>query len=114
MLANSSVDFDTQASSPLFNSTVTRLWTVVSPGMIGGRVMAEWASWQSYTSRVNNIKGTGSGPRFNESYYLQPGTTVFDDGASDVLTGSAGRDWFLVNLFQDAVTDQEPDDVLTE
>ena len=21
--------------------------------------------------------------------------TVFDDGASDVLTGSAGRDWFL-------------------
>ncbi|MBI4327398.1 MAG: hypothetical protein HY674_19360 [Chloroflexi bacterium] len=54
-----------------------------------------------------NIEGTGSSPCSYDSYYLQPGTAVFDDGVSDVLTGSAGQDWFLVNLLQDVVTDKK-------
>ena len=41
----------------------------------------------------------------NGPYFLQtsgPGITVFDDGSADVLTGSAGQDWFFANLAKDS------------
>jgi hypothetical protein len=37
-----------------------------------------------------------------------PSATAFDDAAEDVLTGSAGLDWFLANLdtgVRDRITD---------
>jgi Ca2+-binding RTX toxin-like protein len=36
-------------------------------------------------------------------------TTVFDDGAEDVLTGSAGSDWFFANLSGAGVKDKVTD-----
>ena len=40
------------------------------------------------------------------------GATVFDDGAADMLTGSAGLDWFFIGS-QDKVTDRHPSEVIT-
>jgi hypothetical protein len=66
-------------------------------------VLAEWTSQDDYATRIANLLGTGSGSNFNnrlnEKYFLQPGVTVFDDGAQDQLTGSAGQDWFFANIF---------------
>jgi hypothetical protein len=36
-------------------------------------------------------------------------TTVFDDGAADVLTGSSGQDWFFANLSGGGVLDRLTD-----
>jgi hypothetical protein len=36
--------------------------------------------------------GAGFTNRLNSIYFLQPDMTVFDDGAQDLLTGSAGQD----------------------
>ncbi|MBI3409088.1 MAG: hypothetical protein HY040_12130 [Planctomycetes bacterium] len=74
-------------------------------------VMAEWTSNHDYSTRVANIRGTTVGPRFNSDFYFQvdgPSATVFDDLARDVLTGSAGLDWFFANLdsgVRDRITD---------
>ena len=38
--------------------------------------------------------------------------TVLDDGVEDVLTGDAGRDWFLLN--EDGDDGSEPDRVTDE
>ena len=38
------------------------------------------------------------------------GVTMLDDAVADVLTGSAGRDWFLFNPISDQVTDQKSDE----
>jgi hypothetical protein len=79
-------------------------------------IMAEWTNVEREPSlRVANLRGEGSGPRLNEDYFLQNGVTVFDDAARDVLTGSAGLDWFLSGDSEDKVTDlsdQEFADVL--
>jgi RTX calcium-binding nonapeptide repeat (4 copies) len=64
-------------------------------------VQAEWISGRSYLTRVANLRGHGSGPRLNQNYFLVgsgPGQTVFDDAAVDWVTGTAGRDWFFINL----------------
>ncbi|WP_406696632.1 YDG domain-containing protein [Singulisphaera sp. Ch08] len=64
-------------------------------------ILSEWNSSRSYATRVANLKGPGTGPRNNGSTFLiAEGTsaTVFDDGAVDVLTGSAGLDWFLFDV----------------
>lgn len=60
-------------------------------------IQAEWTSARDYTTRVANLHGTGSGLHLNGAYFLQADATVADDGARDVLTGSAGRDWFFAN-----------------
>jgi hypothetical protein len=44
----------------------------------------------------NLIDGSGSDERLNSSYFLQKGVTVFDDSRQDQLTGSAGKNWFLL------------------
>ena len=59
------------------------------------RIMEEWTGSALYQQRIeilNNI--------------LVPGYTVFDDPADeDVVTGSAGNDWFLFDLLNDRATD---------
>src|SRR4029078_5512315 len=78
-------------------------------------IFAEWTSSRSYSVRVNNIRGAGSGPRNNGTTFLKlsasNGTpqTVFDDAAVDTLTGSSGPDWFVGNLstgVKDVITDK--------
>ena len=72
-------------------------------------ILAEWNSSRIYATRVSNIRGTGTGTRLNGSVFLND-TTVFDDSAVDVLTGSAGQDWFFFNPSQDQVTDKKSDE----
>src|SRR4051794_23153027 len=74
--------------------------------------MVEWTSARSYADRVRNLRGDATGTTFGSradgSYYLAVdgtygrATTVFDDGVIDILTGSAGQDWFLFNADGDA------------
>jgi Ca2+-binding RTX toxin-like protein len=76
------------------------------------RIMQEWTSGNAFSARVANLSGTNSGGA-NREYYLKPTSqdaTVFDDEASDVLTGAAGRDWFLFDDEQDRATDLTDDD----
>jgi Ca2+-binding RTX toxin-like protein len=83
-------------------------------------ILAEWSTSRSYTPRVANIKGTGTGPRANGNYFLKAAgsdATVFDDGAADVLTGSSGRDWFFANRsggVLDVLTDRANNQLLEE
>jgi Ca2+-binding RTX toxin-like protein len=77
-------------------------------------VMKEWTrtdldglgAMQSYNTRMGDLRGGGG---LNGSYLLSPAggnATVFDDLASDTLTGGAGLDWFFANKKQDTITDQ--------
>ncbi|HEY1378032.1 MAG TPA: PKD domain-containing protein, partial [Gemmataceae bacterium] len=90
-------------------------------------VLAEWSSARPYAARLANIRGTGSGSgfanRLNGNFFLQvtsaaATTTVFDDGAADVLTGASGQDWFLANVsgggVRDRVTDLSAAEFLTD
>jgi Ca2+-binding RTX toxin-like protein len=77
-------------------------------------LLAEWASGRSYAERVANLRGKGTGPRLNGNYFLLatgPGATLFDDGSADVLTGSAGIDWFFIGV-AGTVTDQHNDELI--
>jgi hypothetical protein len=72
-------------------------------------IMNEWTSDRSYTTRIENLKGTGTGDRLNGDYFLiaqnsgelDPNATVFDDDARDKMTGGAGFDWFFANYCHD-------------
>jgi Ca2+-binding RTX toxin-like protein len=66
-------------------------------------ILADWNSDSDYATRVANLQ---------DSYLKTEGSeaSVFDDGQQDVLTGSAGQDWFLFNRdgdggVQDKATD---------
>ena len=63
-------------------------------------VLSEWTSSRSYTSRIANLKGTGSGTRLNGTTFLNA-STVLNDNAIDTLMGSTGQDWFLGTIGQD-------------
>ena len=61
-------------------------------------IQAEWLSGKDYFERLGNI--TGDSPRLdrlNSNYYLSFGLTVWDDGQEDKLTGSRGKDRFLLS-----------------
>jgi VCBS repeat-containing protein len=71
-------------------------------------VRAEWTSSRSYSQRVANLSnqsiagtdGSQFSQRSNGDYYLMVtgiDASVLDDDAADILTGSAGQDWFLFN-----------------
>ncbi len=66
-------------------------------------IMAEWTSARSYSQRVANIRGAGSGTRANGTNYFRydavdvTQVTVFDDNVKDILWGDSGNDWFLSN-----------------
>ncbi|MFN0051401.1 MAG: beta strand repeat-containing protein, partial [Planctomycetales bacterium] len=72
-------------------------------------LMAEWTSNRSYLLRIANLNGTGTGTpfanRLNGNSLLQAGTTVVVDSDADLLTGSAGLDWFLFDSHFDRATD---------
>ena len=61
-------------------------------------IMREWTSDRDYGTRVDNLRGSGSGDRLNAEIFFKtegPEATVFDDEARDLLTGSQGLDWFI-------------------
>ena len=62
-------------------------------------ILAEWALTDPYMTRVEQIR-TGV-----NSAQLVFGSTVMDDGTSNVLTGGAGTDWFFKGS-HDTITDQ--------
>jgi len=67
-------------------------------------IASEWTSTRSYLERVANIQnGTGSMARNNGSFFFAIGSTLFDDGAADSLTGNAGTDWFILSA-NDVIT----------
>jgi Ca2+-binding RTX toxin-like protein len=61
-------------------------------------LLAEWTSPADYASRAANISGDVS-------------ATFFDDGAADILTGSAGMDCFFANLDGDGGTRDKINDL---
>jgi len=80
-------------------------------------IMAEWTSGRDYATRVANLSGTGSGPSANGSYYLiasGPKGTVFDNGATDVLEGGSGMDWFFANLAQDIIHGRHDSEIVED
>jgi Ca2+-binding RTX toxin-like protein len=85
-------------------------------------MLDEWTSPHDYASRIANLLGTGSGSTFanrlNSNYFLQPGVTVFDDGAQHQLTGSAGQDCFFAKMFGpgelDKITGFSKDEIVTD
>ena len=79
-------------------------------------IFAEWNSTRVYTTRVNNILGTGSGTRLNGSYFLSS-ANVFDDGKVDSITGGAGQEWFLSNSdfnWLDVISDKVTGETVTD
>jgi Ca2+-binding RTX toxin-like protein len=68
-------------------------------------LLAEWTSSRSFALRVENLKA-GAGPVLGGSgIRLEQDATVLDDSDFDLLTGSAGIDWFLFDDDEDDVTD---------
>jgi Ca2+-binding RTX toxin-like protein len=62
------------------------------------QILAEWTSTDCYRTRIDKLRnGTDGLPKFDA-------TTVFDDGAVDILHGNQGLDWFFAGL-----DDQLPD-----
>jgi len=59
-------------------------------------IMSEWESNASFADRVKHLLGTLGGGR-NGPYRLQANATVFDDNASDYMSGGAGSDMFFAN-----------------
>ncbi|MBX3411469.1 MAG: hypothetical protein KF708_02035 [Pirellulales bacterium] len=76
-------------------------------------IHAEWSSANSYATRIEHLTGTAGGA--NGSTYLIPGTTVFDEGSVDHLTGGAtDLDWFIYNLLQDVLNDHAAGETETD
>ena len=65
-------------------------------------ILAEWQSADSYAIRIAKIKAGVTG-----GYKFDFGTTVFDDGGTNTLTGGAGNDWFFKGA-HDTITDPAP------
>jgi hypothetical protein len=64
-------------------------------------IMAEWASSDSYATRISDIMGPTGG--LNGNNFLNS-TTVFNAHVADSLTGGAGLDWFIISS-GDTITD---------
>ena len=70
-------------------------------------IRREWISTdRDYMDRVESLTDQQNDAgmfdsRLNDNYFLIWGSTVVDDGASDVLTGSSGTDWFFFNQDED-------------
>jgi VCBS repeat-containing protein len=85
-------------------------------------IAAESASGHEYQARVDNLTSGAGDDRANGEHFLNAsssatsGQTVFDDGATDELdlvTGSAGEDWFLLGSANDRVTGNTNGEVTT-
>lgn len=76
-----------------------------SNGVALQAVLAEWSSSRSYIDRLLNLAGLSSGTRLNGSFFLLPGSTVFDDSAADNIYGGVNVvDWLFFNPNDDTVT----------
>jgi Ca2+-binding RTX toxin-like protein len=76
-------------------------------------IHAEWTSGSSYTDRVAHLTGTAGGA--NGVTYLIPGSTVFDDGSVDDLTGGPiDLDWYVYNLLEDVLNDHAAGETETD
>lgn len=71
-------------------------------------IQAEWLSGRPLATRVENLTGVGIGPRFNSTYFLEPGVTALDDNAVDDVLGEAGEDWLVYDFAADLAADFEP------
>jgi Ca2+-binding RTX toxin-like protein len=70
-------------------------------------ILGVWTdSTQSYQQRVTALTTTGVGA--NQAVKLNA-STVSDDGAQDVLTGTSGQDWFFANISGGGVYDKLTD-----
>lgn len=67
-------------------------------------IRREWLSDHDYQTRIENLSGANE-DGLNEGCFLILGETVVDDGHGDVLTGSAGLDWFFFDQDLDRATD---------
>jgi hypothetical protein len=86
-------------------------------------IMAEWASSDSYATRVADLMGNTSNPAFNQrqngQYFLNT-STVHADASPDVLTGGLlSQDWFFADLAravnqQDVILDRHTNETVTE
>ena len=70
-------------------------------------IMAEWTSTRAFSSRTTNLRNT---------WLVTDGAqaTIFDDNASDMLTGTSGQDWFFANLVLDAGDQATTKDKITD
>ncbi len=57
-------------------------------------ILAEWTSSHPRSVRINNIRN-GGGLNGTNKFRVGTGATVFDDAASDYLTGGSSGDWFF-------------------
>jgi Ca2+-binding RTX toxin-like protein len=60
-------------------------------------ILAEWNRPLTYETRISHISGTAPGGVNGAAQFRASGPTrnVFDDGATDLVFGGAGRDWLL-------------------
>ena len=59
-------------------------------------ILEEWKSPRSNPVRRANLSdGNGSTERLNDNYFLQLGSTLFDDGQRDTLLGANKRQWHV-------------------
>lgn len=73
-------------------------------------LMAEWTRTDiDFASRVTHLQNGGG---LNSSFLVND-LTVHDDGATDVLTGSSGQDWFLFNQDGDGGVQDHATDLRT-
>lgn len=66
---------------------------------------------------VRAVSGSSLTSRLHGNVFLLADVTVFDDGVKDVLTGSAGKDWFWANLdtgVKDKITDLSANEFATD
>lgn len=77
-------------------------------------IQAEWLSSRPLHQRVANLRGTGSGPRFNGNFFLVPASTAVNDAAIDTVFGDADGDWLLVDVGVDLAPDASVEDVVTD
>lgn len=75
-------------------------------------IIAEWDSGRSYSQRISNLQGTGTGARANGNAFLKKNQTVLNDSARDMLSGEDGRDWFFAFPL-DVIVDRKSNETST-
>jgi uncharacterized delta-60 repeat protein len=73
-------------------------------------IVQEWATEPDYDTRINHLTGTPGG--LNLGTVLTTGSTIFDDGVKDKLSGDKGRDWFIMGSL-DLTPGRTPDETIT-
>jgi Ca2+-binding RTX toxin-like protein len=82
-------------------------WTLFDDEDALGALLGVWVdTTRTYQQRVAAVGTTGVGA--NQAVKLNA-STVSDDGALDVLTGTSGQDWFFANLAGGGVKDKITD-----